>query len=94
MRDQNTFAQKLRQKRLMTLIHLWLVHRFKADAVYYVTPTEDNQYQTSKMKSHGIFSEVNQDVGEIIVAEVNKPRIEELLTADRVALRQLITKEG
>ncbi|ARG64430.1 hypothetical protein B1T45_28125, partial [Mycobacterium kansasii] len=30
VRDQNTFAQKLRQKRLMTLIHLWLVHRFKA----------------------------------------------------------------
>ncbi|BAV41567.1 isocitrate lyase ICL2 [Mycobacterium ulcerans] len=92
VRDQNTFAHKLRQKRLMTLIHLWLVHRFKADAVYYVTPTEDNQYQSSKMKSHGIFSEVNQDVGEIIVAEVNRPRIEELLTADRVALRQLITK--
>ncbi|CAM4320516.1 Isocitrate lyase [Mycobacterium basiliense] len=92
VRDQNTFAQKLRQKRLMTLIHLWLVHRFKADAVYYVTPTEDNQYQTSKMKSHGIFCEVNQDVGEIIVAEVNRPRIEELLTPDRVALRKLITK--
>ena len=58
MRDQNTFAEKLRQKRLMTLIHLWLVHRFKADAVIYVTPTEDNLYQTSKMKSHGIFTEV------------------------------------
>ena len=94
VRDQNTFAEKLRQKRLMTLIHLWLVHRFKADAVYYVTPTEDNQYQTSKMKSHGIFSEVYQEVGEIIVAEVNKPRIAELLTPDRVALRKLITKEG
>ncbi|WP_407689389.1 isocitrate lyase ICL2 [Mycobacterium sp. HUMS_1102779] len=94
VRDQNTFAEKLRQKRLMTLIHLWLVHRFKADAVYYVTPTEDNLYQTSKMKSHGIFSEVNQEVGEIIVAEVNKPRIEELLKPDRVALRKLITKEG
>ncbi|MGF2946405.1 isocitrate lyase ICL2 [Mycobacterium sp. Lab-001] len=94
VRDQNTFAEKLRKKRLMTLIHLWLVHRFKADAVYYVTPTEDNQYQTSKMKSHGIFSEVNQEVGEIIVAEVNKPRIEELLKPDRVALRKLITKEG
>ncbi|MGE2815258.1 isocitrate lyase ICL2 [Mycobacterium heidelbergense] len=94
VRDQNTFAEKLRQKRLMTLIHLWLVHRFKADAVYYVTPTEDNQYQTSKMKSHGIFSEVYQEVGEIIVAEVNRPRIEELLTPDRVALRKLITKEG
>ncbi|HTX97077.1 MAG TPA: isocitrate lyase ICL2 [Mycobacterium sp.] len=93
VRDQNTFAEKLRQKRLMTLIHLWLVYRFKADAVYYVTPTEDNLYQTSKMKSHGIFSEVNQEVGEIIVAEVNHPRIEELLKPDRVALRKLITKE-
>jgi isocitrate/methylisocitrate lyase len=94
VRDQNTFAEKLRQKRLMTLIHLWLVHRFKADAVIYVTPTEDNLYQTSKMKSHGIFSEVYQEVGEIIVAEVNYPRIAELLTPDRVALRKLITKEG
>jgi isocitrate lyase len=94
VRDQNTFAEKLRQKRLMTLIHLWLVHRFKADAVIYVTPTEDNLYQTSKMKSHGIFSEVYQEVGEIIVAEVNHPRITELLTPDRVALRKLITKEG
>ncbi|MBV8787633.1 MAG: isocitrate lyase ICL2 [Mycobacterium sp.] len=94
VRDQNTFAEKLRQKRLMTLIHLWLVNRFKADAVIYVTPTEDNQYQTEKMKSHGIFSEVYQEVGEIIVAEVNKPRIAELLKPDRVALRKLITKEG
>jgi len=94
VRDQNTFAEKLRQKRLMTLIHLWLVHRFKADAVYYVTPTEDNLYQTEKMKSHGIFSEVYPEVGEIIVAEVNKPRIAELLKPDRVALRKLITKEG
>ncbi|ATO63167.2 isocitrate lyase family protein [Mycobacterium avium subsp. hominissuis] len=94
VRDQNTFAEMLRQKRLMTLIHLWLVHRFKADAVIYVTPTEDNLYQTSKMKSHGIFSEVYQEVGEIIVAEVNRPRIAELLQPDRVALRKLITKEG
>ncbi len=94
VRDQNTFAEKLRQKRLMTLIHLWLVHRFKADAVYYVTPTEDNQYQTEKMKSHGIFSQVYQEVGEIIVADVNKPRIEELLNPDRVALKRLILKQG
>ncbi|MFZ1174703.1 MAG: isocitrate lyase ICL2 [Mycobacterium sp.] len=94
VRDQNTFGEELRQKRLMTLIHLWLVHRFKADGVHYVTPTDDNLYQTSKMKSHGIFSEVNQEVGEIIVAEVNHPRIEELLKPDRVALRKLITKEG
>jgi isocitrate lyase len=94
VRDQNTFAEALRQKRLMTLIHLWLVHRFKADAVYYVTPTVDNLYQTEKMKSHGIFSDVHQEVGEIIVADVNHARIEELLAPDRVALGRLIRKEG
>ena len=83
VRDQNTFAEALRQKRLMTLIHLWLIHRFKADAVYYVTPTEDNVYQTEKMKSHGIFRDVYPEVGEIIVADVNHSRIEELLAPDR-----------
>ncbi|CAN5585587.1 isocitrate lyase ICL2 [soil metagenome] len=93
VRDQNTFAEKLRKKRLMTLVHLWLVHRFKAEAVYYVTPTEDNIYQTEKMKSHGIFSNVHEDVGEIVVADVNQPRIDELLAPDHVALQRLIRKE-
>ncbi|OBH20187.1 isocitrate lyase family protein [Mycolicibacter terrae] len=93
VRDQNTFAEKFRQKRLMTLIHLWLVNRFKAAAVHYVTPTQDNLYQTEKMKAHGIFSSVHQEVGEIIVADVNQPRIDELLASDRVALGKLIRKE-
>ncbi|WP_409437525.1 isocitrate lyase ICL2 [Mycobacterium sp. SMC-14] len=94
VRDQNTFAEKLRQKRLMDLAHLWLIHRFKAAAVHYVTPTQDNLYQTEKMMEHGIFSSVNQEVGEIIVADVNQPRIDELLASDRVALGRLISKEG
>ena len=93
VRDQNTYAAKMRQKRLMTVVHLWLVNRFKADAVYYVAPTEDNVYQTEKMKAHGIFSSVNKDVGEIIVADVNQVRIAELLAPDRVALQKLIRKE-
>jgi len=93
VRDQNTFAEQMRKKRLMDLIHLWLIHRFKAEIVYYVTPTEDNIYQTEKMKAHGIFSDVYQEVGEIIVADVNKPRIEELLASDREALGRLIRKE-
>jgi isocitrate lyase len=93
VRDQNTFAEALRKKRLMTLIHLWLVHRFKADSVHYVTPTEDNQYQAAKMKAHGIFREVNQEVGQIIVADVDHPRVAELLAPDRQALWRLIRKE-
>ncbi len=93
VRDQNTFAEQLRKKRLMDLIHVWLIHRFKAEIVYYVTPTEDNIYQTDKMKSHGIFSDVYQEVGEIIVADVNQPRIDELVAPDREALNRLIRKE-
>ncbi len=94
VRDQNTHDMALRQKRLMTLIHLYLVHRYKADSVHYVSPTEDNQYQTAKMKSHGIFREVNNEVGQIIVAEVNHDRIAELLRPDREALGALIAKRG
>jgi isocitrate lyase len=93
VRDQNTFAESLRKKRLMTLIHLFLVHRFKADSVHYVTPSEDNQYQVTKMKSHGIFREVNTEVGLIIVANVNHRGISELLAPDQEALRKLIRKE-
>jgi isocitrate lyase len=93
VRDQNTFADSLRKKRLMTLVHLFLVHRFKAASVHYVTPTEDNQYQVAKMRSHGIFSEVNTEVGQIIVADVNHQRISEYLAPDQEALRRLIRKE-
>src|SRR6476660_4493087 len=93
VRDQNTFAESLRRKRLMTLVHLFLVHRFKADLVHYVTPTDDNQYQAGKMKSHGIFREVNTEVGQIIVANVNYERISQLLAPDHEALNRLIRKE-
>jgi isocitrate lyase len=58
-----------------------------------VTPTEDNKYQTEKMQAHGIFSNVNKDVGEIIVADINAARIAELLEPDRKALQKLIRKE-
>ncbi len=94
VRDQNTFDAALRKKRLMTLLHLYLVHRYRIDSVHYVTPTEDNQYQTAKMKAHGIFAEVNTEVGQIIVADVNPQRIAELLAPDHVALGRLIRKEG
>ena len=31
-----------------------------------------NEYQTAKMKSHGIFREINTEVGQIIVAVVGE----------------------
>jgi isocitrate/methylisocitrate lyase len=92
VRDQNTFDPLLRNRRLMTLAHLFLIHRYKAGSVHYVTPTEDNQRQTQKLKELGIFSEVHTEVGQIIVATVNARRIGELLAADRTDLRALIQK--
>jgi isocitrate lyase len=76
----------------MTLIHLFLVHRYKIDSVHYLSPSEDNQYQTAKMKTLGVFSEVNNEIGQIIVADVNRKRVEELLAPDGRALRELIQK--
>src|SRR5580692_7255786 len=48
VRDQTTFDPALRQKRLMTLAQLFLIHRYKADSLHYLTPTEDNQLQTER----------------------------------------------
>ncbi len=93
VRDQNTFDESLRKKRLMTLVHLWLVHRYKAESVHYVTPTEDNRYQAGKMKAQGLFAQVSEEVGQIIVADVHPERIRELLASDRVTLERLIRKQ-
>jgi len=92
IRDQNTFDLSLRKKRLMTLAHLFLIHRYKVGWVHYLSPTEDNQHQTQKMKDLGIFSKVNNEAGLIIVAEVNTPFTNELLKPERAGLRRLISK--
>lgn len=92
IRDQNTFADKFRKKRLMTLMHLFLIHRYKAISVHYVSPTEDNLKQTAAMKKLGIYGEVNTEVGDIIVAGVNMENVEELLNSDQIELKKLISK--
>jgi isocitrate/methylisocitrate lyase len=92
VRDQNTFDTELRQKRLMTLNHLYLIHRYKIWSVHYVSPTEDNRYQAQKMKSHGLFIDVHDDVGDIIVADVSAEGVKALLTPDRKRLTALIQR--
>jgi isocitrate lyase len=92
VRDQNTFDVGLRKKRLMTLAQLFLFHRYKVDSVHYVTPTEDNERQAEGMKALGLFGSVTQEVGAIIVADVNKARVKELLAQDRAALKALVAR--
>jgi len=91
IRDQNTLAP-VRKKRLMTIAQLFLIHRYNASSVHYVSPTEDNEFQTQRMKSVGIFSDVHSEIGQIIVAQVSKERVAELLMPDRVQLLEIIRK--
>ena len=76
----------------MTLLHLFLIHRYTVDCIHYVSPTDDNQRQTASMKKLRIFSEVNDEIGEIIVANVDAEGIAGLLEPDQGALRGMITK--
>ena len=94
VRDQNNFDVTLRNKRLMTLALVFLLHRYKADSVHFVTPTDDNRRQAEGMKSGGIFNSANMEIGSIIVADVNKARVRELAGPDRTALDALIGGEA
>jgi isocitrate lyase len=93
IRDMNTFDDRLRKKRLMTLAHLFLIHRYKTTHVHYLSPTEDNDHQALKLQRLGIFDDVTTEAGLIIVATVNQTRINELLNPDKAALRKLIAKQ-
>ena len=80
------------EKNVMTLAQLFLIHRYKVDSIHYLTPSDDNHRQAERMLERGLFSAVTDEVGQIIVAEVAKPRIKELLEADRKALGKLIAE--
>ena len=92
--DQNTFAKENRRKHLMTLIQLWLIHRYKAKALHYVTPTGDSESLANWMKAEGIYAKVSVNGGQIIVASVDEKGLGRLLAADRAALERLIRKES
>jgi isocitrate lyase len=91
VRDQNTLPP-LRKKRLMTLAQLFLIHRYACNSVHYVTPTEDNEVQAQRMKNIGIFSDVQTEVGQIIVAHVSREGVAQLLKPDRALLLEMIRK--
>ena len=91
IRDQNT-SPTVRRRRLMTLVQLFLIHRYHAGSVHYVTPTEDNLSQTQRMKDLGIFTVVRTEIGQIIVADVDRLRVAELLLPNGEQLAELIRK--
>ena len=92
VRDQNTFDNELRQKRLMTLLHLFLLNRYKVDEVHYLTPTNDNEMQCQGMKKLGIYTHSYSEIGHIIVADVQVKMVKSFIDDEEVLIR-LINKE-
>ena len=76
----------------MTLVQLFLIHRYRAVSLHYLTPSEDNQSQTQRMKELGIFTVVRTEIGQIIVADVDLDHVGELVRTDGDGLGQLIRK--
>ncbi len=79
IRDQNVYRTDLRKKRLMTLLHVFLINRYKSNSVHYLTPTQDNLNQCQAMKNLGIYTHVQNEIGQIIVTEVNAEQLKSYL---------------
>jgi isocitrate lyase len=91
IRDQNT-EPSIRRRRLMTLVQLFLIHRYHAGSLHYLTPTEDNRSQTERMQDLGIFTVVRTEIGQIIVADVDREKVSALARPDGEKLAELIRK--
>ena len=82
VRDQNSYEKSLRRKRLMTILHIFLFNRYKSNAVHYLTPTVDNEKQTTSMMKLDLFKNVKNEIGQIIVADVNTNLIKTFVQED------------
>jgi isocitrate lyase len=92
VRDQLTLPP-LRQKRLMTLVQLFMMYRYRATSMHYLTPNEDNAAQVGRMKDLGIFTAVKDEIGQVIVATIDRDQVKELVAPDNGALEQLVRKQ-
>ena len=92
VQDQNTFANSLRRKRLMTLLHLFVTNRFASDLVHYLTPSVDNEKQVSAMQEMGIYSTVSGSIDQIIVATTIAEEVQTYVS-DETKIIQLLNKQ-
>jgi len=91
VKDQNT-VKKYRARRLMTLMHFFLLHRFKTDMVHYVSPTDDNRLSVHRMVHNGVFRESRTDDPNIIAMEVDTARGQKIFANDE-SIRRFISRQ-
>ena len=91
IKDQNT-VKKYRNRRLMTLMHFFLLHRYKTVLVHYVTPTQDNRVSVQRMIQNGTFRQARTDDPNIIAIEVDTPRAQKSFANDE-SLKRFIARQ-
>jgi isocitrate lyase len=90
VKDQNT-VKRYRNRRLMSLIHFFLLHRYKTDLVHYVTPSSDNRLSVQRMIHNGVFRSARTDDPNIIAIEVDTARAPKIFANDE-SIKRFIAK--
>ncbi len=90
VKDQNTI-RKYRNRRLMSLMHFFLLHRYKTDLVHYVTPSHDNRLSVQRMIQNGVFRAARTDDPNIIAIEVDTARAQKIFANDE-SIKRFIAK--
>jgi isocitrate lyase len=91
VKDQHT-VKKYRSRRLMTLMHFFLLHRYKIDLVYYVAPTHDNRMSVQRMMNNGVFRQARTDDPNIIAIGVDIARAQRIFANDET-IKRFIAKQ-
>jgi len=90
VKDQNTI-KKYRNRRLMSLMHFFLLHRYKTDLVHYVTPSNDNRLSVQRMIHNGVFRAARTDDPNIIAIEVDTGRAQKIFATDE-SIKRFVAK--
>ena len=90
VKDQNT-VKKYRNRRLMSLLHFFLLHRYKADLVHYVTPSADNRLSVQRMIHNSVFRSARTDDPNIIAIEVDTHQAQKIFANDE-SIKRFIAK--
>ncbi|HEC61963.1 MAG TPA: isocitrate lyase, partial [bacterium] len=90
VKNQHT-VKRFRSRRLMTLMHFFLLHRYKTDLVHYVTPTGDNRISVQHMMRYGVFRKARTDDPNIIAIEVDTSRSQGIFANDG-SLKKFISR--
>jgi isocitrate lyase len=91
VKDQFT-VKKYRARSLMTLMHFFLLHRYKADLVHYLTPTDDNRLSVQRMMQNGVFRAARTDDPNLIAIEVDNARGQKIF-ANEDSIKRFIARQ-